>query len=233
MKKTAFVKKSIIVACLSLGIMSLSGQAAQIQLVEFAFNIDGFSGSDVLHAGVNAGGFDTNSGLGVLSIMLTAPGPHNALLYVDHEIDQGIGNNTFFDELGSTVGTPGVGQSWEIDEPGFIFGDIFDNVMDNTLDNAIGAGFPDDVSMALGFNFTLGADQKATVTWALSETAPASGFFLTHTDPKSDTSLFFSSNLTIQNVDAPLVPEPSTFAFVALGLVSCLSVYKPRRRASP
>ena len=79
-----------------------------------------------------------------------APALHNILVFLDIEIDELV--NTFFNEFGSVVGAPGAGLSWEIDEPGYVFGDIYTNFVAGALDgtNGVPSGSPDDVSFALG-----------------------------------------------------------------------------------
>lgn len=236
MKIKKILIKSITVMCLNLGLMSLSVHAANIDLFDRALNLDGaFSGfkSDgaVIPASVNTSNFDDLTGLGTLSVMFTTPGAHNATLFVDHEIDEST--NTFFNEFGTVndLVSLAAGQSWEIDEPGFLFGDINLNIEDNTLDNlnSVPNGSDDDVSMALGFIFNLNVDEKATVTWTLSETTPTSGFFLSQSDPDSNASIFFSSSLSVQDVSGGAVPEPSTYAMFTLGLLG-LGFYNRRKK---
>jgi hypothetical protein len=96
----------------------------------------------------------------------------------------------------------------------------------SALDNGIGTSvygdtiFPDDVSMAMGWDFTLASDETATVDYLLSLIAPASGFYLTHTDPDSQASIYFSSSLSIRGGgDPPPIPEPTTLLLVGIGLV--------------
>ena len=80
------------------------------------------------------------------------------------------------------------------------------------------------VSMALGFDFIIMPDESATVTWVVGETAPSNGFFLSHTDPDSDASIFFSGSL---DIDGSQVPEPSTYLLFGMGLVG-LAAYRKR-----
>lgn len=90
-----------------------------------AFHIDGVVtlASDPLPGAINTGGFDVGTGLGMVTITLGGVGNHFAGMFVDHEIDALV--NTFTNGFGAVQGSPISGQSWEIDEPGFAFGDIF------------------------------------------------------------------------------------------------------------
>ena len=145
-------------------------------------------------------------------------GPHYGAVFVDPEIDEAI--NTFFNEYGSVVGIPVAGQSWEIDEPGYSFGDIFTNFTNGALDNTNSitlALFPngEDVSMALGWNFSLGAGETAALNYYITAVQPTSGFYLVQTDPDSQASLYFYSTLQKGGVT---VPEPGILLLLGLGL---------------
>ncbi len=183
-----------------------------VELFDYGINLDGskrFLPTTLSSLpGINDAGFDYASGLGTLQITITSVGDHFVGLFLDHEIDVPL--NDFFNEFGSTTGTPDMGQTWEIDEPGFLFGDIETHFSNSTpsgslLDNFNGvpSGFEEDVSMALGWNFTLASGEIATIEFHVSETAPTSGLYLTHSDPDSEVSIHFSSTLTTA------VPEPS------------------------
>jgi hypothetical protein len=171
----------------------------------------------------------------IFDLIFTTAGSHIAIGFVDPEIDQAT--NTFFNEYGQAVGSPSTGQSWEIDEPGYYFGDIWTNFSSGVLDNtnAVPDTSPEDVSMALGWNFSLLAGEKATVKYFLNTVAPASGFYLAQTDPDAldqagapaPATLYFYSTLDIQRCDPTAnncnhAPEPTMawlFAPALMGLV--------------
>lgn len=199
-------------------------QSATIDLFDACLNVDGALSSEIGTCGAAAtwDDLDDFTGLGSLSVTVSGAGAHNVDLFVDHEIDEAI--NTWFNEDGSATGAPGAGQSWEIDEPGFLDGDIYENFELSLLDNGIGTSvygdtlFPDDVSMALGWDFTLAAGETGFVSFFIGEVMPQMGFYLTHTDPDSDASIFFYSTLTIRGPGGE-VPEPATLLLLGAGLL--------------
>ena len=138
-------------------------------------------------------------------------------------------DNTYFNEFGAATGTPGSGQSWEIDEPGWVFGDIYYNFEDGTLDNtnAVPDTALNDVSMGMAWDFTLDAGESASVSFILTTTLPTADFYLSHTDPDSDYTFFYYSMLDIQlpdpgpdpDPDPVPVPEPSTMTLLGTGLL--------------
>jgi hypothetical protein len=209
MKKLACI---LIGGLMLLGVSSTSAPAATIGLFDWAVNIDG-----TVTAQPSLPGSFTTTGLGTLTFTIAGAGEHSVLGFFDHEIDEVI--NTFFNEVGSVFGTAAAGQSWEIDEPGYLGGDIYTNFIASALDNTVGFLLPDDVSMAMGWNFILAADETAAITFLLGDTAPASGFYLAQFDPDSQATLYFSSNIDIRSNGAP-VPEPSSLLLFGSGLVA-------------
>jgi len=233
-----YKKISILTGIALLGLGSLSANAAVIDLFDWGINVDGaltFPG-DPLPGGIDMSGFDDISGLGQIDITLTGAGARNALVFLDHEIDEA--DNSFFNESAATGGALATGQSWEADEPGFLFGDIYDNFMDNTLDNSNGVpeGFEEDVSMAIGWDFGIVAGETAVASFFTSTVNGAAGsFFIEHYDPDSDASIFFWSALDITGgitpppIDPPPVDlaEPGTFGLALFGMLSAFGL---RRR---
>lgn len=151
------------------------------------------------------------------------------LSFLDAEID--VPNNTYFNEFATTSGTLGTGvadsspDAFEIDEPGYVFGDIFDNLRLGQLDNtnAITSAFPDDVSMALGFR--LGNIQDGGVFGVkilLSEESIGAGnFAIVHRDADSGNT----DQLTFSGTVISGVPEPSS-----LLLATCAALATVYRR---
>lgn len=193
-------------------------------LFEAAFSQNGaFSGPGTEPANWNLAGFDTVTGLGTITAQVTGAGLYSILVFLDIEIDEET--NTYFNEFGTVIGAPDAGLSWEIDEPGYggILGDIYENFVAGTLDNTNALAGPpyDDVSMALGRAFNLDADEVATLTFRSSLEAPASGFYLVHTDPDSALSVYFSSDITIRDGGTTVPDAGSTLLLLGLGLAAC------------
>ncbi len=156
----------------------------------------------------------TPGGTSILTLNFSGSGSHAARAFVNVEIDQVV--NTYFNEYGAQSGNANPGLTWEIDEPGYFFGDIWTNFkgvgLDNT--NAVPSTAPEDVSMALGWDFSLVSGETAMVKFFLDAVAPTSGFYLSQTDPDSNATVYFYSTLTITPVctgdNCNPVPEPST-----------------------
>jgi hypothetical protein len=216
----------ILFTLLFIGIAVSPASSAKIDLYDWAFYIDGttyenFAGDSMPTAGTLV----PTSDLGTLTWTSNITGPHTFIAYFDYEIDEPT--NTYFNEYGSVYGSPAPGQSWEIDEPGWVFGDIYANVLAGSLDNtnAVPSSAPDDVSMAMGWNFTLDPlYASATITLVLSDIIPASGFYLSHTDPESnDCTVYYSSALRMNPM-----PEPATLILFLFGLTGFFGIQGKR-----
>jgi hypothetical protein len=201
-------------------------QIILISLLLLWFGISGASGAviNLFDAFLNVDQIISIPGslgpLGTVQLTINDPGNHFVGLFVDYEIDEAT--NTFFNEHGALSGGPNFQQSWEIDDPWN--GDIFWNFKDSNyvvgsqLDNfnAVPAGMENDVSMALGWDFVLAAGETATIAFLISETMPESGFYLSHTDPDSAASIYFSST--------KVVPIPSSLLLLVTGSLSILFI---------
>lgn len=154
--------------------------------------------------------------------------------FLDAEIDESV--NSAFNEFGALVSVNGAGpgdsapDSWEIDEPGFSFGDIFDNLLAGSLDNtnSVPATSPEDVSLALGFEVgDVPAGNRIIATFQISQQNIGG---LSQTDPNSDVTFFFNGSVT---VGPPVVsaPEPDTLWLLGAGLAVLLGLGFSKTRA--
>lgn len=199
-------------------------------LYDWAFNIDGTittAPADYDTSGMPVAGALGTNDLGTLTYTTSVAGAHSFLAFFDYEIDEAT--TTFFNEYGATFNSPEATQSWEIDEPGYVFGDIYDNFENNTLDNtnAITSAAPDDVSWAMGWDFNLAAGEKATISLVFTDLAPLSPFVLKQTDDVTGESIYFYSTLEIRGDG--VIPEPGTFLLLGTGLLGLTAVGRRKR----
>lgn len=214
--------------------MSSVQASATPHLVEWGVNDNGFVYAaneatrpldQSLSARFSITDFDWDAGLGIITITYASAGEYNFVSYFDHEVVQG--QNTYFNEYGQVIGSPQAGQFWEIDEPGLDFGDIYDHLLSGELDNTNGvpADLEDDVSLAMGWAFSLEANAVAVITLTLSEEIPGTSFYLAHHDPEG--SHYFSSTLSV-TTGVP-VPEPCSILLFGAGLAFLAGLAGSRR----
>jgi len=214
---------------------------ADITLQENLLNVNGTQYYDTFSVpGLNVGGFNQTTGLGTL-VLTFNPGP--GTYYVDAYFDLELGV-PFFNEYGGVSGSAAAGQSWQIDDP--IYGTIYANTQGNTLDNTnhipgtadnflgtcSGSDCNGDVSWAMGFAFTLGAQQEEVITLNILQTAP-NGFYLEQihpVDPNNATEVdaYFSGTAVTQPIMTG-TPEPGTWILLITGaLVLLLAGFRSR-----
>ena len=193
--------------------------------------------------------FPGGTGLGTVTLTYNpGPGNYNVSLWLFEELFPATATN----EFGAAFGLLGAGESWQIDVPDNSYGlelgtlgagSIVANNAASALDNTnyVPGGLVDDAfqcfddpncndytSMALGFNFTLAAGEQELLTFKVSTTAPASGFYLKQVAPvdsanSQEINYFFSATAETQPVGTSGVPEPSSWVFaVTVGMLMFL-----------
>lgn len=217
---------------------SINGQSFSVGSGGEVFEVDGFlniSGEDL-----NGGAFGTSAQLSIdalptgldydFAAALSADSTDITLSYsftndtgadlsgvtfisfLDADIDTGL--NTFFNEVATANGTLADGQNFEADEPGFLFGDIFDNALLGSLDGTNIFPPPEDVSLALSFDFDLAMGETTTIDILISEDGDSIGGFnlvQSDTDPESLTEITYSGRVQ------PGIPEPGSATLFAAG----------------
>ena len=216
--------------CMTLVVAATQAQAYNTTLTEYAFNLDGVVVDSFFDSMPLTPSFNTTSGLGTIEFSFL-PGSHSVLAFFDHEIN--VSSSGWTPEFGNVSGTLKTGQSWQIDEPGYgnlgYFGSIYDKFSTNALNNTNMIPNGDDVSMAIGWNFTVPAAYKAKVQFILGQDAPNDSFYLMQLDDLSTTSdkIYFNSTLEMTPDNTNHVPEPSTFILFSLAIAG-LALYRKR-----
>jgi uncharacterized repeat protein (TIGR02543 family) len=194
---TPVLKKIIIplffvVLTLSSGSSALSTPS----LLDFAFHVNGSLYVKSFPANLDASGFDPNTGLGALIMDFRSgpPSSNNFRAFFDHEIQETV--NGFDNENGGSFGSPVSGQTWEINEPGYKGGSTYNHFLSGSLGNSNGIPSPskDDVSMAMGWSFSLQQGEWAKITLVLTQNQgqiPGNTFYMMHTDPESNETVYF------------------------------------------
>jgi hypothetical protein len=211
--------------------------AASIGFNEVAASIDGTlkdsitNGTPLALGGIDDSAFDYGTGFGTLSFTITGAGAHQAIAFYDFDIfGDAPGSDLYYDDTGAALGSPAPGMNWEIDEPGYTFGDIYSNVVAGTLDNTVfdGSITNEDVSLALSWDFVLNAGDTATVRFITSLADPM-GFRLQQTDASGQT-VYLTSTLDVTPGGPAPVPEPASIVLLGTGV---LAVARRRWRGRP
>jgi PEP-CTERM motif len=165
--------------------------------------------------------------LGTVSIVV-GPGNYNVFAFFSYSAGTGG-----FSQYATTVGTLTAGQVYSVDAPGdpssggsvspYSPGYLQNQYNLGTLDNTnhLGSGACaatnscEPVSVALGYtNLGVPDGQQELITFTVGDTPPASGFYVTQTNPQTGDSLFFSADP--QSLSA--VPEPLSMMLLGSGL---------------
>jgi hypothetical protein len=224
-----------------------------IQVNENGSDIEGWNLTGTLPGNVApSSSIDTPTGLGTITITYNPGAAGN--YYIDTLIDEEVGT-PFFNEYTSTSGTAPLGESWET---GYISdatgtGPIYTDASSTTGDGLSGANNADgntssyplnctnnpslgtvcngDAVVALGEDFSLDATSYETITITVSDSAPASGFYIQQINPNDQgaggevSNVYFTETAVSTEecqgnaCNVSPVPEPSPWILLATGLL--------------
>jgi len=225
---------------------------AQTTLTEILFNEDGtpYDQYPTTAAGISAPGVSVTSGfgnsgvsdntktggapyylsgLGTLKYTVSGAGGHSFIGFVDDEAD--FVNGPFHDYGFVSGGTTPSYLSWEIDVPSSLGTLAYNN--GPLLDvNNIPTG-NNDASFALGFDFTLGTGQTATIDLSLTSTAPDGSYiYLGQANNNSGETVYYSGSLSITSPVSGVPDNGATWISMLLGLAGLAVMMKFERRFS-
>jgi hypothetical protein len=204
----------------------------------------GAGGNPFTVSGVNASGFDQNTGLGTLTFTYN-PGAAGSY-YVDFFLDPEL-SVPFYNEYGVVNGGLPSGTSYEIGDPyaSSIYGDFSAGTLantnqmpgqvDNYLGSCSGSNCNGDASLALGFNFFIPTGDQAVITLSGSTTNPG-GFNLQQVHPvdpnnATETDYYVDGSVAIQPIVVSSTPEPGSM-WLAGAAFAGLSLLVLRRKVS-
>jgi hypothetical protein len=261
---------AFVLACLcfaSAPVTFADSSCSTCSLQDIGFNVNGtYYASTFSVPGLSTALFNETSGVGTLTLTFN-PGAAGT-----YSVDAWIFNalsTPMFNEYGATSAAgPASGQSWQIDVPDYDSdsnhtGTIIANTQGNSLDNTNhipgnadnysggcvngpGVNCNDITSMAMGFKFTLTAGEEEVITFDLTTSAPASGFYMEQIQPvdtadggsnATEQDYFFSGAAVSQpictvNCAPPPMPENGSWILLLMGVCGAFALKSFRNKFS-
>jgi hypothetical protein len=182
---------------------------------------------------VNTASFDKTldapNNLGSITVTF-GTGSQYIAVYMNYDVDP-LPFDPFHDN-GFVIGVPSAGVSYELDDPSTgIFFDFAAGALTN-FNNTTSCFTPSsgcDVSWALAQSLIVNPAlfSGGSVTFTVSSTPPASGFYLQQKSDVTGNSIYLSESLRLTPVTTP-VPEPQTLTLLLWGLPA-LAMRRRRR----
>jgi hypothetical protein len=192
---------------------------------------------------VNIAAFDTTlrpapNTLGSITVTF-GTGSQYIAVYMNYDVDFGVFGS--FDDNGFVIGVPTAGVSYELDDPNT--SSIFNNFAAGALtnvNNTVSCGGPSsvallavsgcDVSWALAQSLLVDPSlfSGGSITFTVSGTPPASGFYLQQRNADSGSSIYLSESFRLTPLAPTAVPEPQTLMLLLTGLPA-LALRRRRR----
>jgi hypothetical protein len=225
-------------------------QSAQVSLADWCVNLNGDIATACNGAGsggasgtgsISLASFDQtlepgSNTLGTVTVTLGAGSGQYVAFYADYDVD--FATKGSFADSGSIHGSLPANTTYELSDPNTsnIFTDFAGNSLSNT--NTVGTpGLPPneccDVAFALDFGSLNVPAGGGTVTFAITSTAPSSGFYIQQTNQYTGDSIYLQGtvNLSMSGGGGGTgTPEPPTF-FLGLSLIGVALAWNRRRSA--
>jgi len=253
----SWIWQFVVVAGLLAG--TQSAKAGAVGLADWCINANGDTSTACNGAGsggtdiggeavINLGAFDTtlepgNNTLGSVSIAVTNATNAYYNFYADYDVDYPT-EGSFLDQ-GGGGGLP-ANISGSINDPGApngctgpttpsgcaLFDQFYNNNFDDLNHETVGQNSPPnvccDVAWGLGIS---GVTGTGVVTFTVSDTLPATSYYLEQTNIATGNSIYLTVTSTVTAPATSGVPEPSTFGLGILSLAGGLVIWKRRRAA--
>jgi hypothetical protein len=169
------------------------------------------------------------NGLGSVTVTLGPGNGQYAAFYADYDLDYATFGS--FQDYATVHGAPPAGVTYEADDPNV--SNIFSDFAGNTLSDANNVGTPAgppsvccDVAFALALGgINVSAGNTETVTFTVSTTPPAGGFYIQQTNTDALDSIYLSATVG-GAVPPPPVPEPTSVLLFATAAAGALLLKK-------
>ena len=238
--KKSFILEGVVVALLT-GSVWHAQAAATVSLADWCVNVNGnvaaaCNGAGSGGSGVSLAGFDStlepgSNSLGSVTVTLGAGNNQFVAFYADYDVD--FAKYGSFADYATLNGVLPAGGSYEIDDPNT--SNIFSDFTNNALNNLNNVGTPSippgiccDVSFAIGVSGLNVPGGGETITFNVTNTAPATGFYIQQTNEFTNDSIYLQE--FVFNVPQTTSPEPPTYVLglALLGLGAGLRGWRGR-----